>query len=472
MTDGQRRIVGCRVDHLRLAFAVELSREALQALRHRGETAKRLGAAGIEIGPFSAKLWRSKHDDRWQWQNGRARGLIDLGAPGGWTVEIIIDGAEWLANPDVGAQLCYAASIARALGRVSEERVDKGRRLRRFDLCADFENLPIDDLTRDNFVMPKGVHSKGSLARFTPEYLESEEDRNRASPRGGGRRRRDSRDAPALVTYQSPREVTGHTVCAGNPIMGKLYAKSMELLIPQRALKREAEEQRWRARGWTGGAVTRVEFQVRSEALDEFSLRDPFDVLANLDAVWAYLTQRWVRMIDAASATRRDRCDKDSRWQDVQSVRFVGPALPIIRQRKRGGATDEQALGSVLSCLASNGELAPLAEGPLRRAMVDATPGEQATYVTSVVLDSMVTFAMRVVGRLLSSETAHDAAVELLSTKIDATWRRFNDGPRPADDELQYWHAIGDGEGGLRVTLETSRGRRSDEATAPPPAPD
>ncbi len=468
-----------RVDHLRLAFAVELFPDVLRLLKHRGALAEKHGKASIEVGAFVAELGPSSKPDRWDWKSKHSHGRIDLKAPGGWTVEITIHGAQWLENPDVEAQLAWCLTIARLLGRVCDERADKGARLRRFDLCADFENLSIEDLERDSFVMPKGVHRKGSLGRYTPEFMEEETARNDVGPRGGGRRalrrRRDSGDIPATVRYENVMQVTGHTVCAGNAIMGKLYAKSVELLMPQRAMKADVERLRWAAGGWKGGHVTRVEFQIRSEALDEFRLRDPWDVLTKLDAVWQYLTQRWVRMVEERRPGTRTRdCKIDPRWQAVTSARFYGDAGPIERMRRRGGATEDQALGAMLSCLAGNGALAKLAKGPLLEALTEhATGAEQAGYITSVVLDTCLTFGMQLVGHLLAApkrtriltdagewldKESHAEAIEVLSTKIDAKYARFHQGAQHDENAtVQYWHATGDGEGGLFLSLKTSR---------------
>ncbi len=70
-------------------------------------------------------------------------------------------------------------------------------------------------------------------------------------------------------------EVNGITIAPGNPIMCRLYDKTVELRLPGREEKLKLEHELWGDAVAPGDSVTRVELQLRGEALDQLAMRDP-----------------------------------------------------------------------------------------------------------------------------------------------------------------------------------------------------
>ncbi|NDD30628.1 MAG: hypothetical protein EB084_20400, partial [Proteobacteria bacterium] len=123
------------------------------------------------------------------------------------------------------------------------------------------------------------------------------------------------------------------------------------------------EHARWRDAGWVEGQpVWRFEAQIRGEAATELNLRATRILEESLDPAWQYVTRKWLRLVDLGEATRRERAPVDPRWQLLQGVAFVHENVaPAVRQRRsRGGADAPQLLGTAVSYLARDGELAEI----------------------------------------------------------------------------------------------------------------
>jgi hypothetical protein len=209
-----------------------------------------------------------------------------------------------------------------ALGRShSHERVRE--RLRRFDLCADVEGLGHTETFRWT------MRAKKQGEYRVRSYLNGQD------------------------------HVTGRTFGDGSALMGRVYDKTLELkqMHAPDSEKTLTEQAAWRAAGWDGmKPVTRVEFELKREALESFSIETADDLTSErLRELWSYLTGKWLRYNDG-KATRGERCQVDPRWELIQSIPFatgVAPPLERIHGRKRG-ATSGQACGVVLSALAAD----------------------------------------------------------------------------------------------------------------------
>jgi hypothetical protein len=69
--------------------------------------------------------------------------------------------------------------------------------------------------------------------------------------------------------------------------------------------------------------VQRVEAQVRRDALRSMHVMSADDAIARAGKVYLYVVGKWLRLIDATSATRRERAALDPRWTVVQSARVA-----------------------------------------------------------------------------------------------------------------------------------------------------
>lgn len=435
------RVLGNRVDALTMAYRVELDPSFVAALRARADVAKRHGRASFEWGVLTPRLEQGERD--WIAARGKlgpiqacwvnqenitkvdhrsllwgelrySRALkvwnitnepfyrlhVELNAPGGehddkgigWTVEIVWY-AQTLAKWGLARVLEESAAIASLMGDVREQR------LRRIDLCADVAGWRIVDGDESKLV-------KRSRAKWSKEYGEPEECEDDWDAK---KDRAESRAVSSYARKSSLRKVrvgpverrlTGLNVGRGGALMSRIYDKCAEL--ERDAVRREAEEDRWREAGWDGiEPVTRVEFQIRGAALTELGLRDPdcvLDVVRDesgkpigqniatvtgddgcerqaslvdrLDAIWKTCLG-WIRLVEAQySRSGRllpvSRLPDDARWSLLRTVRFsdAREPAPLGRFRPRSCASAAQALGVTLSQAGRDGVLRQWEEEP------------------------------------------------------------------------------------------------------------
>jgi hypothetical protein len=77
--------------------------------------------------------------------------------------------------------------------------------------------------------------------------------------------------------------------------------------------------------------VQRVEAQVRRDALRSMHVMTTDDALARCGEVYLYVVGKWLRLIDSASATRRERATPDPRWEAVQAAK-IGAGLDAVQR--------------------------------------------------------------------------------------------------------------------------------------------
>lgn len=334
------RLVGARCDALVIAYRVDVSDELHAYLANRAELATLFGRVEFERCSdqqvLTMQMRRTRAPERFYLENGDARVIIDLKAPGAkridgaavppWTVEVTMR-ATTIAQLGIREAIKQSNAIATSIA--GDRVLVRGARVRRFDLAADFERWNLSEVSAGDFVKP-GRAKVGEFAK--------------------------------IRTYTASRQViTGFTIAAGAPVMARIYDKTAELKAQGDEYKRDVEHAQWEAQGWEGGDVVRVEFQLRGEALDDLQrgdggLRDPAQLADQLDPVWRYCAESWLRLVRPETATRLSRAQVDERWRAVQAVRFVNAHAPrAARTRVRGGATLGSALGSVISMLAARG---------------------------------------------------------------------------------------------------------------------
>lgn len=325
---GELRVVGLRVDGLTLGVGVELDGDKLASWRElRGEPVamcvRLLGWSadwsGSASGPGSVAVEvRRLREDRWQVRNGDFRALLEEHPLAGCELSVTFSAA-FLATNSLDTARAYARSLAAAVGVVRE------MRLRRVDLAADVAGWVMRPGDREAWV----ARSRCKLTEFV--------------------------DLPDEVhVHGTARRLTGFTVAPGGAVMARIYDKRAEL-ADQSPEKREGEETIWRASGWDGAAaVTRVEFQLRSEALRTFGLVEPERLEGALDPLWQYLTREWLKLI-APTKANRSKCEADARWKLLQACQFTHASHPAARRFFRRGATAKHALGTWLSFVASHG---------------------------------------------------------------------------------------------------------------------
>jgi hypothetical protein len=334
-SEGIPRLLACRVDALVVAFKLDLDPAIRDELGERQAVADESGRAALRVGAASYELKRSRRQHVIGFRNAELRGVYDPIAQGGWVLEIVVL-AVYLMSHTLEEALALAERVSLEFGTVREAR------LRRFDLCADFQSFGF----RDDDAADRILTTRARFGSFVADTKDIDE-------AAGSLCKSDIREYRTAT-----RTVTGIAVAAGNPLMARLYDKTAELRLSGREHKRALEHDAWRISGWDGlSSVTRVEFQHRGRVLDEMCLRDPRMLPTKLDEVWQRDT-RWLRLIDPDSATRRKRCALDPRWQVVIATTFRHVAMPITRARLRGdGAQPAHVLGVVRSMLGARERL-------------------------------------------------------------------------------------------------------------------
>jgi hypothetical protein len=341
------RLLNRRVDWLTVAFRVVLEPLTLQLLTERAAVAaEHTRAEVVLVDPnghdLRFELKRTRAPERWYLENADLRVLVDVNASGrtlepgdkpgrkwlpGWTVEII-PRMEFLSTHSLREVLDAMRTAAQAFGCLLAER------LRRFDLAADFTNWT---LAADHYnAMLR--HGRVKMTSFDEGVPFTE---------GKARYLR-------FQAHTGRGKFSGITLGSGGPVRMRLYDKTLELEQQGTDDKRAIEHLAWSnaVGGWEPSErVTRLEFQIRGEALDELDMRDPAKLEEKADSVWQYMTQRWARLILPGTASRRSRCDLDPKWAAAQAVRFFHAATPARRIRVRSCADFGQFFGTILSHL-------------------------------------------------------------------------------------------------------------------------
>jgi len=350
---GGLRVVGARVDYFLLAykFAVIKNEVLWDVARDRSDAG---WESAFELGGVPCKLTRKAHAAWVLMRNADMIAKFDVNERDGWALEIDFS-AMFLATHTLAEAIAVGDRLAQAVGPVLESR------LRRADLAVDVAGWEIRPHDVEKFLLRRSEAAK---------YTEVEPGEDEAQ-RG--------QQAPARV-YSNKRGITGITIGKGDSML-RVYDKRTELLRKVSEHKRDQEEAGWRANGWDGSScITRVEFQIRGEAMKSFIGADksPALFVERLDAIWQNLVRKWTRMVVLNQRTRKRRCALDPRWELLQAVVFEHTAQPAKRTRMRGGADPVDTFSRMLSGLAGQGEL------PVLQAKANDTDGELEAVVADV----------------------------------------------------------------------------------------
>lgn len=171
--------------------------------------------------------------------------------------------------------------------------------------------------------------------------------------------------AASVSTHEWRRKFTGLSLGRGM-ISARLYDKPLEI--------RQQSNKFWMYDIWQcnkpadGYRIIRVEFQLRREALRELGVDEWPDWFNKRDAVWAYLTQRWLRVVDDADLHHNCQAVLPW-WAAVQSVPLVQKeASPAVRVRAEK-ADERQLLQQIGGCVAAISALRSESSWGLREAL-------------------------------------------------------------------------------------------------------
>jgi hypothetical protein len=111
----------------------------------------------------------------------------------------------------------------------------------------------------------------------------------------------------------------------------------------------------WRRNGWNGeDVIARVEMRYKREALHELGCERVEETFDQLDALWAYSTQQWLRhTVPNPTDRKRSRWPTSPWWEVVQSSRFGTPQTAPAQRRRAHAFHEEHILATVLGYLES-----------------------------------------------------------------------------------------------------------------------
>jgi len=229
-----------------------------------------------------------------------------------WSVDVTLS-AYGLAVRSWSGAVAYVRDLVQSIGHVH------GMRAVRLEMAADFEGFALNPLDYVSVVSGARTTTGRAYARQSSGFEVGRRD---------------------------------------NGLLLRVYDKTLESKHEPNAAKHAADVEQWERNGWEGGNVVRVEFELgRKRKLEGLGLTcSSWDDLAawsdRFGGVWAYLTQKWVRLVDLSSATRSERAKMSERWRAVQAVDWASPAQPVKRKRFEGsGASMRQAAGTLISAM-------------------------------------------------------------------------------------------------------------------------
>jgi len=115
--------------------------------------------------------------------------------------------------------------------------------------------------------------------------------------------------------FQRGQRETGYQFGRGG-MACRFYDKAYEISVKGKGHIRPL----WLANGWDGeSTVSRLELQLRRDGLRRFDKTMDFPTFRDSKSdIWAYMTSKYIRIIQPGSATRKERAKVTEYWKDYQ----------------------------------------------------------------------------------------------------------------------------------------------------------
>jgi hypothetical protein len=145
---------------------------------------------------------------------------------------------------------------------------------------------------------------------------------------------------------------TGWMIGQGGDIQSRTYDKVLEVIDQSH---KTYLFDLWQARGWKpGDPVWRQEFQANRNALKELQVRNVPDLLANLDGLWRYFTENWLRLTHLGSDSNKSRWPTHPLWEILSNTSWNDVAQPTLKRiRASNLPTDDRLFTAGLGYVAS-----------------------------------------------------------------------------------------------------------------------
>ncbi|WP_424475037.1 replication initiation factor [Oceanobacillus kimchii] len=153
--------------------------------------------------------------------------------------------------------------------------------------------------------------------------------------------------------YFSGKKFSGFTVGRGNPLLARIYNKSLEIKSSQKLWFHDI----WEENMWNSDSdVWRVEFQIRRKALKEFGISSIEDLIKKEKEIWLYLTKKWLSFKSPSFDNNQSRWKLTTKWTVIQNADYMEGVSEAIRHKVIIGNTP-QMLDQISGLLISVGSL-------------------------------------------------------------------------------------------------------------------
>ena len=195
----------------------------------------------------------------------------------------------------------------------------------------------------------------------------------------------------ATATYEDGGELSGF-------VFGKRKSGTASARIYDKSMEIEKTGHDWWKTKW-GGAyqpearVLRVEFEAGRSLLRAFGLATPESVLAEVGAMWGYLTDEWLSFRDRATDTTKSRWPVATEWEMIRAASLRDGAIGLERVYAGEAVGLMRRLKPLLrGCLSSAGAL-------LNAHSLEETLAGVQRVIASDEAESGITFGSRIQGK-------------------------------------------------------------------------
>ena len=150
--------------------------------------------------------------------------------------------------------------------------------------------------------------------------------------------------------FQRGQRETGYQFGRGG-MSCRFYDKAYEIAVKGHSHIMQV----WRGNGWDGESpVSRLELQLRREGLRRFDATMDFATFQDSKSdIWAYMTKKYIRIVNPESATRKERAKETGYWKDYQSCDGLFGERQGIVPVKQLSSDWRPVLKQATGCLAS-----------------------------------------------------------------------------------------------------------------------
>ncbi len=149
--------------------------------------------------------------------------------------------------------------------------------------------------------------------------------------------------------FQHGQHETGYQF-GRSSIACRFYDKAYEI-----ALKGQGHIlPQWEANEWDGNSpVSRLEFQLRREGLRRFDAKMDFVTFQDSKSdIWSYMTNKYIRIVNAESATRKERAKETEYWKDYQGCAGLFGERRGVLPYKESSSDWQPLVRQAIGCMA------------------------------------------------------------------------------------------------------------------------